>query len=249
MSIERQKLYVKIICMLVRITEKCNMGCSHCMINASLEGEHMSMNIYKQTLEFIEYNLFPYILISGGEPTLHPDLMTMIKMAQDKNFYIMLLSNGTFLENPELKKTLLKTGITIQITNDKRFYPRRVPIVEHPNLNYEHKIRTVSPFHRALTNKIDITRQSPLCFNLRSIARNLRDFKKTIFMLRSKMYACTPSINIDGSIAAGESNQCTVFGTVFDNSTTLIGNLCSLKCGRCGLYKNLDTVHKDAIGE
>ena len=217
------------------------------MINAGPDGEHMPMNIYKQTLEFIEQNTFPYILISGGEPTLHPELITMIKMAKEKKFYIMLLSNGTFLEDPEYKKILLETDIPIQITNDARFYPRKVPLIEHPNLLFEHKIRTISPFHRAVTNKLEITRQSPLCFNLRSICRKVRDFKKTISMLRSKMYACTPSINIDGSIAAGESNECTVFGTVFDNDTTLTGNLCSLRCGRCGLYKNLDRAHLDAI--
>lgn len=60
---------------------------------------------------------------------------------------------------------------------------------------------------------------------------------------------CIPSINIDGTLAAGESNFCSVFGHVTDPNIQLTNKLVSLKCGKCGLYKNLDSNALKAIGE
>lgn len=235
--------------MLVRITEKCNMGCSHCSVSAGPDGKHMSMDVYERVLKFIDWIRVPMILLSGGEPTLHPDIESMIKKAIEKDLHVTLLSNGTFLEDLAMTEWILKTGVLVQITNDKRFYPREVPIINHPKLMYEHSIRMVSPFGRALENKIATSRQSPLCFNLRSLCRHTHDFKEALIMLRSMEKFCTPSINIDGTISAGEGNTCSTFGTVNDSNLKLTNALCSLTCGRCGLRDNLDHSYKAAIGE
>jgi len=225
------------------------MGCSHCMINAGPEGQHMDMNVYDQVLAFIEWTEFPFIMISGGEPCHHPEILTIIKKANDKNLKTVLLSNGMFLEDMILTRKILSLGISIQITNDDRFYPKRVPIVEHPQIVYEDRIRVVSPFGRAVTNKIPMNRQSPLCFNLRSVCRHTRDFKEALRLLRGMQKFCTPSINIDGSISAGESNTCTCIGTVSDINLTLTNNLCSMTCQRCGLINNVKPEIRQAIGE
>lgn len=237
--------------MLVRITEKCNMGCSHCMINAGPNGEHMKTNIYEQTLNFIKSTKYPFIMLTGGEPTLHPQLISFIELAEKQGIKILILSNGTFIENKKLLNIILEKGIPVQITNDPRFYPKKITVYKNRNFYYENSIRQVSPFHRAVENHIETTRMSPLCFNLRSLCRNpkINDFNKAIQALRLQGKMCTPSINIDGSFAAGESNSCTTFGTVFDNNHTLTDNLKALKCGKCGLYKNLAPDYLNAIGE
>lgn len=235
--------------MLVRITEKCNMVCNHCMINAGPDGKHMERSIYEQTIRFIKSTSFPLIMITGGEPTLHPQLIEFIELAEKEKIKVIILSNGTFVEDEELRNIIIKMGVTVQITNDDRFYPRKVPIWKNPNFYYEDRIRQVSPFHRAVTNKIEIDRQSPLCFNLRSLCRSLRDFTLALHGLRLTGKMCTPSVNIDGSFAAGESNACSTFGTVYDNNLTLTNNLNNLKCGKCGLYKELEPEYLRAIGE
>lgn len=225
------------------------MGCSHCMINAGQTGQHMSLDTYKRVLGFIEKTMFPFIMVSGGEPMEHPDVLTMLKMAIDAGFKTTLLSNGMFLTDQELTKAILDLDIFVQVTNDPRFYPKEVPHVEHKNIIYENNIRLVSPFGRALENNIPVTRQSPLCFNLRSIVRHYHDFFQGLLMLRQKVKMCTPSINIDGSISAGESNSCHHIGTVNDSNLVLTNKLCSMTCAKCGLVHNLDDPHKTAIGE
>ena len=237
--------------MLVRITEKCDMGCNHCMINAGPNGQHMDKAVYEQTLKFIKSLSFPFIMMTGGEPFQHPSIVEYLEMAQKQKIKIIVLSNGTFVDDEELREKIIKMGIPVQITNDPRYYPRKITIWDHDKFYYIDSILGVSPFHRAVRNNIEITRLSPLCFNFRSFCRNpnIKDFKKAIHALRLQKKMCTPSINIDGSIAAGESNACSIFGTIYDSNLALTNNLCELKCGNCGLYKDMPLEYLNAIGE
>lgn len=235
--------------MLVRITNKCRMGCSHCMVEASPEGQHMSMDTYEKVLAFIRRNNLLMILISGGEPLEHPEFFEMVKRAQSENLKIAVLSNGMFLSDPELKKKVLGLGVLVQVTNDPRFYPHKINPEEHPEVQIETHIRSVSPFGRAVKNDIDMNRQSPLCFNLRSLVRKFRDFREATFQLRLLGKMCTPSVNVNGTLSAGESPFCSIFGTVEDSNIVLTNRLAELKCSKCGLVNNLDDLHREAIGE
>ncbi len=234
--------------MLVRVTNECDMGCKHCMVDATPEGDSMTMETYIYTLEFLQWTTSPIILITGGEPTRHPDILAMIDMAVQANFQPVLLTNGTFLENPKLKESILNSQAKIQITNDPRFYPREVPVIEHSRVSFENNIRTISPFGRAVINKIPITRKSPTCFNIRSFRRTMGDFRQALFSLRLNGKFCTPSINVDGTISAGETRFCSAIGTVFEKEK-IMDNIKSLKCSRCGLLNNLTEKQKRAIGE
>ncbi|MEM4628055.1 MAG: radical SAM protein, partial [Ignisphaera sp.] len=47
------------------------------------------------------------IALSGGEPTLHPDYLTVIKMAARRGIYVATATNGwRFAELDELKKAV-----------------------------------------------------------------------------------------------------------------------------------------------
>jgi len=145
--------------MLVKITKVCDMGCTHCMEDALPEGvfsaEHMTMDTYRQVLDYIMWTGYPIIMISGGEPTKNPNVLKMIEMANRKDIQPFLLTNGTFLENPELKEVILGSAAYIQVTNDPRYYPRKVPVLEKNGLSYEHNLRVVSPFGRAVENNLE----------------------------------------------------------------------------------------------
>jgi len=236
--------------MLVRVTEKCDMGCIHCSVDATPEGQHMSLDMYRNVLKYLRNLQLPLIMLTGGEPTQHPDIIEMIYLAKQSNIEPWLMSNGTFLENDTLKKRIIHLDIKVQITNDPRYYPRRIPIIENSNFVYEDKVRFIAPFHRALTNNIPITSKLPNCFNIRSLSRYPADCLQTAIMgltLYGKF--CTPSINFDGTISVGESNSCTTIGTVTDNFNSLFNNLRSMTCSRCKRVYNLTDPQKRAIGE
>lgn len=55
------------------------------------------------------------VVISGGEPTLHPDLPEFIKKIKEINFKVKLDTNGT---NPAMLKKLIKAGLLDYIAMD-----------------------------------------------------------------------------------------------------------------------------------
>jgi hypothetical protein len=223
--------------MLVKLTTKCSMGCTHCMEDALPEGECMSMDVFERTLSFIEkcYNGIKIIMLSGGEPTEHPEILKIIKRVKDWNAF--LLSNGLFFSTP-LRDPILNSGITIQVYNDPRYYPIRVePINHHPQVIYSDTINLLSPLGRA--RKMKGGRMSPLCFNLRSCTRHTGDFQEGLLALRLSQKLCSPSIDVFGNICAGESRLCHHIGTVESSFGEIKDNLMSMKCNNCGLEDNL----------
>jgi hypothetical protein len=217
------------------------------MIATEPDGEHMSMETYRQVIKFTKKHDFPLILLSGGEPTLHPDLMQMIAFNKKQKIKTFLLSNGTFLKNGQLKQRLLKSGIEIQVTNDEKYYPVKVPIISHPRVSYEDTLRVINPCEKTRENNIPVTEKGPTCFNVRSISRHCTMLKQVIIQLRSMTNACTPSINIDGTLVAGEADSCAPIGTVWDGGASILNRLQNLQCTECGLINNLSDIHRDAI--
>ena len=171
--------------MLIRITQKCSMGCPHCLVNATPDGEHMTLATFKNAITFaMEVDLLAPLLISGGEPTEHPQFLEFVDLALRHNVKVLIFSNGTFLEDKDYTDKILVREIEVQITNDERFYPRRVPIIEHPKLMYEHKLRVLTPLGRGAVlaekaQELPVSR-APGCFNLRSMARSMKSLSSTL---------------------------------------------------------------------
>jgi hypothetical protein len=196
----------------------------------------------------------PLLLISGGEPTDHPECLEFIQYAKGTGIHsVMMLSNGMWLTDPAFddakRQRILDLVMGVQVTNDPRYYPRRIEQIQHPKVMYETAIRQVAPFGRAKTNGIASTRQSPLCFNLRSFARHTKTLMNAVAMQRQRGSFCTPSVSINGDVLAGESTSCCPIGNVRDSLEILNAGIINLKCNRCGLVDGLSAEQKAAIGE
>jgi hypothetical protein len=178
----------------------------------------------------------------------------MAWMAKGSGCIPLVLSNGMFLEDEDLTKRVLDLDIPFQITTDSRLYPKEVPRIEHELFTYEHDLRMMMPLGRAAKNKVAVTNSgipwhvAPSCFNLRSIVRAVGTLQKAILMLRQHEKFCTPSINIDGSVSAGETNLCHKIGTVDSDEQELVDNILAMECNTCGLEDNLTEEQCKAIG-
>lgn len=232
--------------MLVRITNRCRMGCRHCMINAAPDGEHMSLKTFEKVVDLIHQHQLMLLMVSGGEPLEHPQFFELMDLAKDIPIKT-ILSNGMFLEDPATKKKVLDLGIPLQITNDPRYYPKRIPKVDHSLLGYETHIQTITALGRAKDNDIPTNRLAPMCFNLRSLVRKY-GFWDSVIYLRSMKKLCIPSINIDGSIIAGESSCCHRIGTIESSDQELVQNLQRMDCNCCGMEDALSPIYRQAIG-
>lgn len=219
------------------------MGCNHCFVDATPEGENMSQEIFERALDFTASIDRELLLISGGEPMDHPSALDFFKIAKKYQTMglinqITILSNGLFLEDIPFRDKVFKLNIPIQITNDPRYYPKKNRVPKHPLIMFADKLRVLIPMGRALINNIPASKHMPMCFNLRSLCRchSLRDAIKFLRII-NKM--CTPSINTDGSIVGGEIPSCYKIGSIDMAPEDLWKNISIMKCGKCGLQKNI----------
>ena len=110
-------------CMDVKITNRCEKGCSWCHENSTPDGEHGEI----LTAKFWD-TLKPYteIAIGGGDPLSHPDLVTfLIKLKNLKLIPNMTVNQTHFMENWALLKFLCEEkliyglGVSLVEANDK----------------------------------------------------------------------------------------------------------------------------------
>ncbi|NTU99206.1 radical SAM protein [Candidatus Falkowbacteria bacterium] len=82
---------------LIEVTNKCDLKCPTCYANSG-DGEFLPLDKIGEMLDFFvdsEFGNAEILQISGGEPTTHPQIIEIIKLARKKNIkYVMLNTNG-----------------------------------------------------------------------------------------------------------------------------------------------------------
>jgi hypothetical protein len=255
--------------MLVKITNKCGMGCGHCMEGSTVAGEHMSKEIFGKALDLTarleafawKAGIPPLIFLSGGECTEHPDILWCIEEVYRRGYYPMLITNGMWLDDPDLRAAILRPEwprLLIQLTNDARFYPRKpADIPNDPRITVIPSLTHMIPLGRFKNKRAPATTpfaRSPTSFNLRSATRAFGDVRVALVghrlrAMQGRSGNCSPSISHDGTIAAGETNSCYSIGNVDSTPDQVTRALIEMTCNRCGLVDNLTQEQKFAIGE
>lgn len=234
--------------MILKITNNCNMGCTHCFHNCLPNGEHMSDENFYLALERIKELNPQVLLVSGGEPTSHPMFEKYIEEIKKLGIVFSVLSNGEFIEKrPELLDLCL-----YQITNDDRYYPRKIKKVEHKNAIYIDKLIKMESLGRA-EGKYESNSIAPNCYNLRVIFKREMNITKTInVMERTLNKFCSILINWNGEINIGELGCCESIGDVSENLGMMeyrLFNSNIRNCNNCGKVKLLTKIHMNQLGE
>lgn len=253
--------------MLIKITEKCSMGCTHCMNNATPDGKHMTKATLRDVLRFVVNNqAYESLVITGGEPTEHPEFVKMMEIIIDTlgqvghEIILTITTNGFWcLDNIEACKHLNTRNANIilrwQVSTDSRYYPKELPL--HKRLWREPEfvlcpdcVVQVYPQGRALQNSMPWQAKASKCFNVRAMLKQLPT--KSIGVLVEAMlvrgYLCTPAIRIDGSIGLGESDLCPSVATIYDTEETIIQKIIDFKCHQCDFINDkLPDVYKQFL--
>jgi hypothetical protein len=255
---------------LIKITNYCSMGCSHCMEESTVAGQHMTRETFLAALELTErleglawsHGVPRMLLISGGEATEHPDIEWFLETALAAGYRRVLITNGMWLDDPELRAKILRpdwTDLMVQVTNDPRFYPRAPKSVptDDSRVVFVPSLTLLVPLGRMKLTRLPPSppvRKAPTSFNLRSLTRSLRDVREALFMLRARAAMgmsgnCSPSISSDGAIVAGETSNCFLIGDVHSTAEEITRALVGMQCNKCGLVDGLTQEQKLAIGE
>jgi hypothetical protein len=91
---------------LIEVTSSCNLRCPMCFAESGPGGTHVDFDTYKRMVDrFVQLEGVADVLqLSGGEPTLHPDLVRMVEYAYEKPIQVVMINtNGIRLaRDPEL---------------------------------------------------------------------------------------------------------------------------------------------------
>ena len=120
--------------MLIKITNYCSMGCSHCMEDSTVAGQHMTRETFLASLALTERlesvawsrGVPRLLLISGGEATEHPDVAWFLETARSTGHKVVLITNGMWLDDPDLRAKILRPDwpdLMVQVTNDPQVLP------------------------------------------------------------------------------------------------------------------------------
>jgi len=105
-------------------TVGCNFRCPFCH-NPALVEETIDTNISKkEILDFLKKRIgsLDAVTITGGEPTMHSDLVPFIKSIKKLGFKIKLDSNGT---NPNVLRKVLKEKLVDYLAMDIKSTPEK----------------------------------------------------------------------------------------------------------------------------
>ncbi len=88
--------------MYIQVTTVCNMHCAHCCYACEPgKGEHMPFEMFQKVLNNWGEKIFQdnrWIVIGGGEPTLHPDFWKIITYALSYG-HVWVATNGSIKED------------------------------------------------------------------------------------------------------------------------------------------------------
>lgn len=79
------------------LIRRCNLTCKHCYTTSTdinFPNELSTPEIYTVMNDLKAFKV-PVLILSGGEPLLHPDIFAISRRAKDMGFYVALSTNGT----------------------------------------------------------------------------------------------------------------------------------------------------------
>lgn len=88
----------------VELTRACNLRCPHCFVEAGAprEVEMSTERILRLLDEWAEMGVFS-VVITGGEPSIHPDFLAIVHHAHGLGFTVAIASNGMPLSDKMLE--------------------------------------------------------------------------------------------------------------------------------------------------
>lgn len=98
------------------VTTACDRSCPDCPSRRGKPGLYLSLKTAERLLSQCRGHSFGVIL-SGGEPTLHPDLGRLLAMAREHGFRdVVVISNGSRLDRDEVAGPLLLHASALRVS-------------------------------------------------------------------------------------------------------------------------------------
>lgn len=245
--------------MLFCITNKCSMGCPHCMSDCKPEGQLLDKNNLMPFINFFNFMRFRTLLISGGEPTEHPDFSYIVETLAEKckPLAMVIISNGSFVEDEKRLSEVVRLMhrfqfMRLQITSIKGLYKNYDSIYKKKEyirsffpgrVIFEmERIMMMRSLGRAATNPeiMEMVEQTNNgytdCANATLLSMQSPNIKEFALNCESRGKFCMPMVDYKLDVHMSESMLCPSVGNLKnDGFLKIFENMKSfVPCGRCG---------------
>ncbi len=155
----------KVACIL--FTQGCNFRCPYCQNSGLIGHENEELISEEEIFSYLNKRkgVIDGVVVSGGEPTVQPDLEAFMRKIKDMGFLVKLDTNGS---NPELIEKLIKDGVVDYIAMDiKNVLPLYISVA------------SVKASTEKLKRSIEIIKSSSIDHEFRTtIIKNIHDIDK-----------------------------------------------------------------------
>lgn len=152
------------------ITDRCNLRCRHCYIGEGGRRDLSLENVLRVLKEFEEIQGLR-LLLSGGEPLLHPDFWAINEVLRNFSFRSVMLSNGTLITE-EIARTLKVHEVQLSLDGMREGHE---------------SVRGEGTFEKVLRS-IDLLQEANIRVSIATMIhrKNLREFEELAALIRSK---------------------------------------------------------------
>lgn len=103
---------------LVQINEDCNLRCAHCFVSATRVGKQMPLvEVVDKVIPQLTEARVRRITLTGGEPTIHPDFMAIVRAFGAAGMDVGICTNATTLSNQQIGE-LATLGVHCNVSLD-----------------------------------------------------------------------------------------------------------------------------------
>ncbi len=93
-------------------TNMCNLRCMHCYQRADKpRPDELTLEEKIRLVEMLDEAGVAAVALSGGEPTIHPDFLRIVRELSDRFIYVSVATNGTRFANKEFLKKAVDAGV------------------------------------------------------------------------------------------------------------------------------------------
>ena len=155
----------------------CNMRCVYCYNPEIVRGK--GKLFLDQAMEFIESrkDLLDGVVLSGGECTLHRDIIPLTQMIKDKGLEVKIDTNGAL---PERIEEMIQKGLVDYIALDFKSLPKNFEAITGSNL--------FDAFEKTLELLISSNIEYEVRTTLHSDLISIEDLKQMVNFLTAKGY-------------------------------------------------------------
>ena len=91
--------------MIIQITNRCHMGCKHCMQDSNPNGKNMTEETFLDVLAFVREAEPMVVNVTGGEPTEHPlwRAFSRALLGVKSVAVLSILTNGCWIEDAKTR--------------------------------------------------------------------------------------------------------------------------------------------------